>query len=549
MKKVKFIGLFSLALVCFVSTMLIATNRITPNDPHFSNQRHFQEIELEKAWIITDGENIIAAVLDTGVNFGRDLDPSKLVPGVDYTSANSPIIIYKEKDSVDLDGHGTHVASIIAQETNNQYGTAGVSPDTKIMPLKILKYRKGGKEVIEHIIKAIEYATNYKGGVDVINLSLEIESNESIQPKLEQAINNARQKNVVIVIAAGNKASQISSVSKIENEKVFVVGAYDKSDSKASYSNYGEAVDIYAPGGAITEELEGGCKPEALDSKFLSQSGIVATVTTKRKLVKNGKIITTGDKLLLCSGTSQAAPHVTGTVALIKSITKKTFKHPQIIEQIILKSADKESNLIKLNAGKAVQLAYKLINPDSDMLDDELTIIYESFSSNFLEKGVELVKKKLFLEALGVFEDAEKIKKGLSVDPEKHWNNLCFDATLYYGKKGEKENIRKIISACDKAVLLQEEASVKNKYYTSYYEALDSRAIAKALIGNLQGAVRDFNLIIKDKNKYNPFYELGYQKCIEARKEIEERYLPILKKGQNPFNPEELEKLPESCRN
>ncbi|MGL5793427.1 MAG: S8 family serine peptidase, partial [Waterburya sp.] len=108
----------------------------TPNDPEYSKQWNFRNINIEQAWDETKGAGTTVAVIDTGVSQVPDLKLTKFVPGYDFVN--------DKDDASDDNGHGTHVAGTIAQSTNNGYGVAGIAYQASIMPLKVLSGSGGG---------------------------------------------------------------------------------------------------------------------------------------------------------------------------------------------------------------------------------------------------------------------------------------------------------------------------------------------------------------------------------------------------------------------
>ena len=169
-----------------------------PNDPDYSKQWNFRDINIESAWKETKGQGITVAVIDTGVSKVPDLQLTKFVKGYDFVS--------DREDASDDNGHGTHVAGTIAQSTNNGYGVAGIAYEAKIMPLKVLS--KGGGGTVADIAEAIRFATD--NGADVINMSL---GGGGASKIMQEAIDYAYSKKVVIIAAAGN-ANQNAALTK-----------------------------------------------------------------------------------------------------------------------------------------------------------------------------------------------------------------------------------------------------------------------------------------------------------------------------------------------
>ncbi len=290
-----------------------------PNDPEYSRQWNFRNINVEKAWDETKGEDVTVAVIDTGVSKVPDLKLTKFVSGYDFVN--------DKDDASDDNGHGTHVAGTVAQSTNNGYGVAGIAYKAQIMPLKVLAARGGG--TIADIAEAIKFAAD--NGADVINMSL---GGGGASNMMEEAIKYAHNKGVVIIAAAGNE-NRNSSSYPARYPDVISVSAIDAAGDKAPYSNFGAGVDISAPGG--------------------SEAG---------KIVQNTVNPRTGESVFVgFQGTSMAAPHVAGVAALIRATG---VEDPNEVRDILKQSARKiqEDHLNhfgsgQLDAGAAVELALK----------------------------------------------------------------------------------------------------------------------------------------------------------------------------------------------
>ncbi|MEM8832888.1 MAG: DUF5942 domain-containing protein, partial [Cyanobacteria bacterium P01_G01_bin.19] len=290
-----------------------------PNDPEYSKQWNFRNINIEKAWDETQGEGVTVAVIDTGVSKVPDLKLTKFTKGYDFVN--------DKDDASDDQGHGTHVAGTIAQSTNNGYGVAGIAYKANIMPLKVLSASGGG--TVSDIAEAIKFAAN--NGADVINMSLGGGGASSI---MEEAIKYAHSKGVTIIAAAGNE-NRNSSSYPARYPDVISVSAIDSAGQKAPYSNFGAGVDISAPGG--------------------SESG---------KIVQNTVNPRTGESVFAgFQGTSMAAPHVAGVAALIRATG---IDSPDEIRDILKQSSRKiqEDSLNHFGAGHldasaAVELALK----------------------------------------------------------------------------------------------------------------------------------------------------------------------------------------------
>lgn len=300
----------------------------TPNDPMYKDQWNLKAIDVEKAWAKTKGKGITVAVIDTGVSKVDDLKNTNFVKGYDFVN--------DREDASDDNGHGTHVAGTIAQSTNNNFGVAGIAYEASIMPLKVLSASGGG--TISDIAEAIIFAAD--NGANVINMSLGGGGESKL---MQEAIDYAYKKGVVIVAAAGN-SNRNAAFYPARYPKVIAVSATSSTGEKAPYSNYGAGIDVAAPGGAITRgkngekgDMSGGILQNTIDPK------------TKESVFR------------AFQGTSMAAPHVSGVVALIEaSGVKNPEKVFQVLKQSSRKVSDDTLNYYgsgHLNAAAAVNLA------------------------------------------------------------------------------------------------------------------------------------------------------------------------------------------------
>ncbi|MGG6449479.1 S8 family peptidase [Pseudobacillus badius] len=224
-------------------------------------------IQAEAGWDITTGdEHIIIAVIDTGVDLDHPDLSGRLTNGYNVLENND----FPDEDS----GHGIHVSGIIASETNNQEGIAGITWYNKIMPIKAMGAEGYGTTF--DIAKGIIWAVDH--GANVINRSL---GNYQPSSLLKEAIDYAYNKNVVMISAAGNE-NTIQPSYPAAYPEVLSVSAVDNTGRRASFSNYGDYIDVSAPGVQIT-------------STYFNQ------------------------QYAALSGTSMASPHVAGLAGLLLS--------------------------------------------------------------------------------------------------------------------------------------------------------------------------------------------------------------------------------------
>ncbi len=213
------------------------TFQVTPNDPSYSSQYGLQRISAPTGWTVTTGSTgVVIAIIDTGVDTGHSDLAAKLVPGYDFVNNDS--------NPNDDNGHGTHCAGIAAALTNNAVGIAGVDWNARIMGVKVLGASGSGS--FSAIANGITWAAD--NGADVISLSLGGSSGSST---LENAVNYAAGRNVVIVAAAGNSNTSALSYPAAYAATI-AVGSTDQNDARSSFSNFGASwVDVAAPGTSI----------------------------------------------------------------------------------------------------------------------------------------------------------------------------------------------------------------------------------------------------------------------------------------------------------
>ncbi len=310
---------------------------MTPTDTNYTQQWNLFEatagIAANLAWDITNGTGVKVAVIDTGVRRHIDL-AANLVGGYDFISNTTTSNDGNLRDTDPLDPgdwvtagfcatgslarnsswHGTHVAGTIAAVTNNGRGVAGIAYGAKVVPVRVLG-RCGG--YTSDIADAIVWAS---GGTvtgvpananpaKVLNLSLG--GAGACDVTTQNAINSARSRGATVVVAAGNSASDASLYSPASCQGVVVVGAVGRTGAIASYSNFGSAVDLSAPGG------------DGVDN-------ILSTLNT-------GTTTPSTDSYASYRGTSMATPHVAATVALM--LAKNPALTPDQIETKLKETA------------------------------------------------------------------------------------------------------------------------------------------------------------------------------------------------------------------
>ncbi|MFN3962152.1 MAG: S8 family serine peptidase, partial [Fimbriimonadaceae bacterium] len=219
----------------------------TPNDPLYVQQKWFKPIQAPAAWDLFKGsDSIVVGILDTGVQLDHPDLENKLVPGEDLVTLDG--------DPSDDNGHGTLVAGLVGADTDNGIGVAGTDWNALLMPLKV------GSGGITHSVEGILYAAD--NGCQVINMSYRGFFRSQVE---QDAINYAFARQVIPVAAAGNDSLKDTVAYPAGLDNVLSVAASDDNDNQAGFTNYGDWVDVAAPGVATL------CT--ALGSGYSSPSG------------------------------------------------------------------------------------------------------------------------------------------------------------------------------------------------------------------------------------------------------------------------------------
>jgi thermitase len=272
----------------------------TSNDPYFGLQWGLantgqsvmgthgtpgDDIDAAPAWPQSTGAGVTVAVVDTGVDPTAPDLAGQTVSGASFLNGVSGA------STQDNNGHGTHVTGIIVAIQNNGAGVSGVAPGAKVMPLQAMDANESGS--VADVAAAFNYAGQHN--IRIVNASL---GATTTSQTLEQSITS--NPNTLYVVAAGNNATNDDSPSTpfypcdLSEPNLICVGATDQNDQPASFTNYGAtSVDLFAPG-----------------------VNIVSTWT--------------GGRYAYASGTSMAAPMVSGTLALMlaehRSLTAAQLK-------------------------------------------------------------------------------------------------------------------------------------------------------------------------------------------------------------------------------
>ncbi|GAP05472.1 subtilisin-like serine proteases [Anaerolinea thermolimosa] len=342
---------------------ILLTTQLVPNDPYFYSQWNLTApfgMNASTAWDMTTGSpSVPVAVIDTGSLPHQDLT-GRLLPGYDFVSPDLDRDSQRGWDSDPSDPgtygdgiycssslpsswHGIHVAGIFGASTNNNTGISGISWQNPILPVRALGIC--GTGYLSDIIAAMRWA----GGLDVSGVSINPHPARVINLSLggagtcpiafQSAIDELLARGVFTVAAAGNSSTDVAAFTPAGCQNIFTVAATDSYGYLASYSNYGNGVEISAPGSSIL----------SLGNMGTTSPG--------------------GDSYSYKSGTSMATPHVSGAVALMLAV------NPELTYNRILQIFQKRSTPFPtgsacansricgsgiLNAGAAVDEAFQL---------------------------------------------------------------------------------------------------------------------------------------------------------------------------------------------
>ncbi|MGX4643220.1 S8 family peptidase [Massilia sp. SYSU DXS3249] len=309
----------------------------TPTDPMYTQQWHYYEttggLRLPAAWDSSTGTGVRVAVIDTGIRPHADLS-GQILAGYDFISDAT---IGNDGNGRDSDAsdpgdwtlanecaagepasssswHGTHVAGTIAAATNNGTGVAGVAYGAKIVPVRVLG-KCGGytSDIADAIVwssgGAVTGVTNIAARAQVINMSLG--GGGACGTTTQNAINSARSRGTVVIVAAGNENMNASNSNPANCAGVVTVAATNRNGARAPYSNYGTVVDVAAPGGD-------------------ANGYIISTLNA-------GTQSPGADNYAGYQGTSMATPHVAGVAALM--LAKNSALTPDQIESKLKSTA------------------------------------------------------------------------------------------------------------------------------------------------------------------------------------------------------------------
>ena len=281
---------------------IMKVDATTQSNPDWGLDRIDQKnLPLDSAYsYLQTGSGTTAYIVDTGILSTHQQFSGRVLSG--YTA------ISDGNGTNDCHGHGTHVAGTVGGSTY------GVAKNVSLVPIRILGCDGSGAS--SNVIAGLDWILKNGKKPAVVNMSLGGDANTSLDSAVENLFNNG----YVMVVAAGNSNTDACSSSPARVSKAITVAATDSTDTRASYSNYGSCVDIFAPGSQI------------------NSSWIGSNTATK-----------------VLNGTSMATPHVAGVVAeMLQSTPTAT---PQTISTNLLNQAS--NNVVKNPSGSPNRLLYK----------------------------------------------------------------------------------------------------------------------------------------------------------------------------------------------
>jgi len=263
------------------STVTAAKKGKRTNDTYRRRQWSLDRLDAERVWHKSSGKGVVVAVVDTGVYAKHPDLKGRVLKGRDFVEG--------DRSADDRNGHGTHVAGVIAARADNGRGIAGLAKSSRILPVRVLNSAGSGNTVT--VARGIVWAVNK--GADVINLSL---AGEQPDASVEAAVKYAVGRNVVVVAAAGNRGCAAPTTYPAAYPGVIAVGAINHYGSVSSYSNCGAYVDVVAPGTSIRSTMIRRSS-SSLQCRY-------------------------GKDYCMLSGTSMASPHVAAAAAIIIARTR-----------------------------------------------------------------------------------------------------------------------------------------------------------------------------------------------------------------------------------
>lgn len=253
---------------------------LTPKqEATYKNSKHLELINAPKAWEYSMGEGVTIALLDSGVDLDHEDLAENIIGFADMTNTTLE----------DVTGHGTHCAGIMVARHDSD-GITGVAPKASLYSYKVIGQQNEG--TIESVNRALRDAIDRE--VDIINMSLGLARHPG--PEMELLILEAHEKGIIMVAASGNQNARVLYPARFD--QVIAVSGVDEMLHREKFSNYGVENEICAPATNIASTYK---------------DGLYATM----------------------SGTSMAAPMISGAIALYLAVIKKQFDKKMGLKNLI----------------------------------------------------------------------------------------------------------------------------------------------------------------------------------------------------------------------
>ena len=401
--------------VAWVQPNYVYREAYVPNDPMYAQQWDLAGIGAPSAWDVTKGKSsVLVAVVDTGVDYTHPDLVGRIDTVNDYDFVNG------DADAMDDNGHGTHVSGIIAATQDNGIGGTGVAPGGRILPVKVLSAAGAGDSV--GVAAGIQYAADH--GAKIINLSLA----GSADRLMGTAVAYARSRGCVVIAAAGNEGSSGGADYPARYPGVVGVGAVDRNNARASFSNYGDGVDVSAPGVGIWSTWPG--------------SGYEAW-----------------------SGTSMASPFVAGVAALLLS-SEPSLDATEVIDRIV--APDRVTPLDPaLGMGSGVVSAGKAVGPAASTPGSDIpgTALSLPVTTGVLSRDLD----RVYSVYLGA---GQTLATTLTADPAA----LVLGLYLYSPSSQSIATGARLVSVIDESnpKMIRYTATVAGRYYVRVHAFLGS---------------------------------------------------------------------------